>query len=136
MDLKGYFSKMHDTINRPQYNNAAVVSQFIFEQLKEGRTLSDCEKALREIGSRVHLIGLPLESFNKGLESFNKGGLSSKLPNSPKEFRYALWICMNGEDEVKELIEDHDKVDQSLEKTGLLTVASIPSKVKNEIGLS
>ena len=122
-DLKEYLIRMHQVINLPDYNNAMIVAQHILEAIEKFEiTIFEFESALREVKSRVHLLGLPLRVFNQGYRSWLP-------PNANKDYPYALWICMNGFDEISKTLEDfkieETDIDKNLSKTGFLIVDAI-----------
>jgi hypothetical protein len=116
--FKQFLIDMHEVINQPKYNHAGTVSQFLVEGIKHGATLSEAEKILREIESRVRLIGLPLHIYGEEYVS------RIPIPGNEKTFKYALWVGMNGPIEIKKDLEkfklNPTDVDMSLEETGFL----------------
>jgi len=105
-------------IKNPEYNNAGSVSQVIVNACNAlGRfDFTLFEDRLRKVKSRVFLIGRPMSLFP---------GFKSKVPKLPMEFPYAMWICMNGQEErdatvAKDGIEPVE-MREILILTGLLT---------------
>lgn len=107
-----------------------IAGQYIIEALTSyAVSLADIENILRRLKSRVFLIGFPLSFFSatsfistsktKNISLYN---VCAKLPNQDKVFDYGLWIEMNGEHALQELINKHQltDIDFSLEKTGFL----------------
>lgn len=122
-DILGYFGRMHQIIDLPEYNNAMIAGQYIMEAMTTyNMTLADIENLLRELSSRVYLIGLPL-SFFAGCEPSCKVpegySIVPMLPNG-KQVKYGLWVEMNGEDALKKLTEKLTDMDYSLKDTGFL----------------
>ena len=120
----------------PRYNNAGTVCQVVMQLVQNEHTLIEIEKTFRELDSKIHLIGLPLNIYEsdkmelcivKGAEFLiNNDKYISMLPNSNEHHPFALWACMNGKDEVPETIKNFGlidgQVDFSLEKTGFLCI--------------
>jgi len=119
-ELKEYLLRMHQIIDIQEYNNAMILGQYIMELVKDHDILfPEIESALREMKSRVYLIGLPMYFFKGEYE------LQSKLPNSSEIFEYALWIEVNGENVLNSFIERNNftSIDRTLKKTGFLMLA-------------
>lgn len=119
---KQFFRGMCDKIDISQYNNAMEVSEYILKAIRDfGITLSEIEKILRAINSRVYLIGFPLSWYNTGDQKFKSRDLDKNNCN------FALWVEVNGSDTLEEIIKKYkwteQDIDRSLEKTGFLMVA-------------
>ena len=65
-EMVSYLIRMHQIINLPEYNNCVIVTQYLVEMIKLGISLPEANKMLREIKSRVYLIGLPLDFYKSG----------------------------------------------------------------------
>ena len=120
-EFKKYLTDMHEIIDVPETNNAGVVSQFLVNAITEYEaTLADAEKILREINSRVRLIGFPLDFFGDEFEAV--------LPESDKKYKCALWVGMNGPEELRDDIKrfgfEPGDIDISLEQTGFLIMVN------------
>jgi len=116
-----YFSRMHQILDLGGYNNAMIAGQHFLELIKEhNMCLSEIEDTLREMDSRIYLIGLPLSYFK------SEYTLSAKLPDSDKQYKYALWVELNGKDTVEDLLVRNSltDVDRSLNETGFLLISS------------
>ena len=124
-------------INIQAYNNAMNVCQVAMQLVKDHNyTLPEMEQGLRELDSRVFMLGLPLHIFNGDKTHLNivKGSEHlvtsdehiSILPNSDKRYEYALWVCMNGKDEIEKTLDQFhltfSEVDISLERTGFAAI--------------
>ncbi len=138
--IKEVLKKMNKIIDQPQYNNAMVVAQTIMELMKNNEmTLSQAEQTLREMKSRVYLLGLPLHVFNSGKTALAlKKDIKpencpppthkyiSKLPDNDEFFQHALWVCMNGKKDVQDTIKNfklkENDLDLTLERTGFLYI--------------
>ena len=111
--------KMHEYIDMPEYNNAALVSQFVFEAVKNGFSFLDFENKLREKESRVYLIAKPFESYDKDSTKLLKVEnpdvdididldnvtLGLFHPTKEKEvLTHGLYICMNGKEEADDML--------------------------------
>jgi hypothetical protein len=124
--LASYLIRMHQIINLPEYNNCGIVAQHLMEMITEfGVSLPEANKMLREIKSRIYLVGLPVDLYKDGkviwLTNFrSKRDYSTFIPGSKKTYTYGLWVCMNGEDEYKSIIEEIKNVDIELTSTGFL----------------
>lgn len=97
--------KMNADINIQRNNNAGFASQVIVNQLSYGSdfmlNLADAEQMLRDMNSRVFLLGLPLEFYkNDELEIFYPGTAKFQTGYKP----YALWVCMNGKAEAEKMM--------------------------------
>jgi hypothetical protein len=122
-DVLGYFGRMHQIIDLPEYNNAMIAGQYIMEAMTTyNMTLADIEDLLRELSSRVCLIGLPLSFFADCEPSCKVPEGYSIVPMLPngKKFKYGLWVEMNGLDALKKLTEKLTDIDRSLKDTGFL----------------
>lgn len=120
-EYKQFFREMCDKIDIPQYNNAMEVSEYVLRAIKNFRlSLPDIEKILREINSRVYLIGFPLSWYNTGDQEF----VAKNLDKNNCDF--ALWIEVNGSDTLEDIIKKYkwteQDIDRSLNKTGLLMI--------------
>jgi hypothetical protein len=124
--LASYLIRMHQIINLPEYNNCGIVAQHLMEMITEfGVSLPEANKMLREIKSRIYLVGLPVDFYKDGkviwLTNFrSKRDYSTFIPGNKKSYAYGLWVCMNGEDEYKSIIEEIKNVDIELTSTGFL----------------
>lgn len=99
--LKTALKELEQLINVRANNNAGFVALYITDLFKQlpWLTLIDIENELREMGSRLYLIALPVKSYGtfegKELSSADFRETETELPN-------ALWVCMNGEKEAAE----------------------------------
>lgn len=99
-------------LDLPEYNNCAIAGQYIIELITEfGTSLPEIEQILRQLNSRVYLIGLSLPIFNNPK-------FTSKLPYCKKEYPYGLWIELNGKEALNKFTATD--TDISLKKTGFL----------------
>lgn len=119
-DQKRHFLNMFEEIDIPSHNNAMVAADYITRAIKKfSLSLAEIEIILRELNSRVYLIGFPLSFYNKGDHKF-----VSRFPFQEKKLDFALWIEMNGSDAIDEILKEQgwtdDDVDRSLVKTGFL----------------
>jgi 5'(3')-deoxyribonucleotidase len=127
--LNSYLIRMHQIINLPEYNNCGIVAQHLVEMMTEfGVSLPEANKLLREVKSRVYLIGLPLSFYKDNdaktiwlTEPIPISEYSAFIPGSKKTYAYGLWICMNGEEEYKNIIKEIKNSDIELTNTGFLT---------------
>lgn len=109
--LQNFFQVFEAVINTPDYCNAMVVNQFIMYFLERYEDLSfyDFEINLRTYKSRVYLVAAPL-SFYEDSKKFSIQSLDKKV----KKPKYALYVCMNGEEEAKELLAD-EKINSNIQ---------------------
>ena len=129
--LASYLIRMHQIIDLPEYNNCGIVAQHLIEMMTEfGVSLPEANNLLREVKSRVYLVGLPL-SLYKGndvkiiwlTKSVPIAEYSVFIPGSKRTYAYGLWVCMNGEEEYKNIIEEVKDVDIELKDTGFLCLS-------------
>jgi len=116
-ELTQYLLRMHQIINIQDYNNAMIAGQHIMELVNDHNvSFPEIESALREMNSRVYLIGLPMYFFQGEYK------LQSKLPRSSEIFEYVLWIELNGKEKFKEFLDKNNftSIDKTLKKTGFL----------------
>jgi hypothetical protein len=127
--LNSYLIRMHQIINLPEYNNCGIVAQHLMEMISDfGISLPEANKLLREIKSRVYLVGLPLEYYRGGevmwlSKPIPNSNYSTMIPGSSKVYDHGLWVCMNGEAEYKNIIEKVKNVDVELTNTGFLCLS-------------
>jgi len=111
--------EMHEEIKFPTKNNAMAVAQYCSDMMNDHHvTLADIEQLLREMHSRVILIGIPLKIYG---DKF-----ISRRPNNDELYGFGLWVAMNGPEELKHDLQtfcltDAD-IDISLENTGFLFI--------------
>ena len=88
--------------NDNAYNNALFVTQIIQKiiEIDNNTLLLDIEKELRNINSKIYLVGLPANSTDTTLYTI------LDFDHIPKN--YFLYICMNGYDEMLDLIKKYN----------------------------
>lgn len=119
MNFEKYISTINNLINFPELNNAAAIGQIIIDMITELKTdLPTIETALRKSNSKIYLVGLPLKFYGPNY--------SAIFPKQTKCFDFALWIGLNGPEEITHLLEKNnislDDTDISLLNTGFLTI--------------
>ena len=138
--IKSTLKYILEIIDKPIYNNAGVVCQVIAGLMqKYDLTLPRAEQILRDLKSRVYLLGLPLRIYESDKTKLTlrkdlkpeeiphiTGKYTAILPGRDERFEYALWVCMNGKEEVPKTLKSYEltfnDIDLTLEQTGLLTI--------------
>lgn len=130
--MKDTLYAMNKFIDQPEFNNAGYVGEILMRLLENNKDLylTDVEKYLRELNSRVYLLALPLSFFNQGEAKF-----ISALPNEnyDKMQENALWVCMNGEEETRDMMVIQNLTTElnleKLKKCGFLMVTTPTSSL-------
>ena len=121
VDLNERIAELHNRISDPSNNNALFVGQFVLNLVEDSVTIPEVEEALREIGSRVFLVALPLTEAER--EQYDLFLLDTPELGTP-DLEYSLWIGMNGQAEALERLEQHGITPQqnltNLSKAGFL----------------
>lgn len=123
-EIRGFIAGMEELMNsRQEYNNAAIPSQIAVDLINEDilTSLSQFETLLRNMGSRVHFIAVPLDFYGPHWAS------RTKYPNHVEgDPEYTLWVGVNGDKEAEEQlshlhISPEDNL-QRLLRTGILVL--------------
>lgn len=106
-----------------RYNHAGVPTQIAIDLIKAGMATSfaEFEGWLRELDSRVHFIGVPLDFYGP------KWADKTVNPFDPEDMpEYTLWAGVNGEEEATAMLEQlgitPDENSQRLLSVGVLSV--------------
>lgn len=92
---------MDMVISEPKYNHAGVVAQVLVDVFRKIglSNFDEVENMLRARKSRVFLVAVPIGYFGDQY--------MAKVSEMDVNLEYALWVCMNGENEVKEALSEH-----------------------------
>lgn len=108
----------------PRYNHAGIPAQIALDLIKDGAvtSFSEFETWLREMGSDVHFVAVPLDFYgpswaHKTVNPFN-------TTNAPE---YTLWTGVNGEAEAAAMLAtleiSVEENSQRLLTAGILSVS-------------
>ncbi|MCA9327460.1 hypothetical protein KDA14_02940, partial [Candidatus Saccharibacteria bacterium] len=99
-ELVGVVSRMEQILASPSYNHAAVPTQVAVDSMRHGMVASFAgfEHCLRDVGSRVHFVAVPLDFFGQQYRSVYP---VNRLDEAPE---HTLYVVMNGEGEAQELL--------------------------------
>ncbi|HEY4963333.1 MAG TPA: hypothetical protein VIH90_01415 [Candidatus Saccharimonadales bacterium] len=102
-EIRAIISHMDDLMSSDRrYNHAGVPTQIAVDLIKEERatSLSEFEGWLREMDSRAHFVGVPLDFFG---EAWSDKTVNPFATTDIAE--YTLWVGVNGDIEASELME-------------------------------
>lgn len=123
-DVVGLLARMEAIMSTDrQYNHAGVPTQIAIDLMRSGRVSSftEFERWLRETGSRVHLVAVPLDFYGPEWE-----GNTARPIDTAEEPQYTLWTGVNGPQEAAQMLTrlgiTEQENGQRLSTAGVLTV--------------
>ncbi|HSW36968.1 MAG TPA: hypothetical protein VLG37_01205 [Candidatus Saccharimonadales bacterium] len=101
-DIKAAISSMEDLLMRdPLFNHAGFPTQMAIDLIKQGQidSFAQFEKWLRELGSKIYFLALPLDYYPPPWDR------ATQFPwPSDEKPKYTLWVAVNGEEEAQALL--------------------------------
>lgn len=99
-EVRGFISHMEGLMCEPQYNHAAIPTQVAIDLQRAGYVTSFAhfETCLREIGSRVHFLAVPIDFFGDQYTTAYPLGREDQP-------QYTLYAAVNGADEAAQMLE-------------------------------
>lgn len=152
-EVRGFIAQLDTIMLRPEYNNPIPSMQLAIELWRMGKisSLSQFEKGLREMDSKVHFIAMPKEALNEKWafvpvneweELMHEAQVPAQMnkyqvvypPNITVEGEpgYWLWVGVNGSEEAAKMRErlgvTEEENAQRLKTTGVLSLPSENNK--------
>lgn len=122
-EIRSYISRMEEIMRDPQYNHAGVPTQIAVELMRAGiiDRFTQFEACMREVGSRVHFLAVPLDFFGDKYRTSYPAGREG-------EPQYTLYTAVNGADEAAQMLQrlgiTAEENVTRLDSTGVLTVST------------
>lgn len=100
-DIRGYIAFIEDLMSRQEFNHAGTPSQAAIYLWQQGgiNSLADFEAHLRDVGSRVHFIAVPLDYFGDEFDTIYP------VTNRESNPEYSLYVAVNGVIEASQMLQ-------------------------------
>ncbi|HEX8762919.1 MAG TPA: hypothetical protein VF733_04140 [Candidatus Saccharimonadales bacterium] len=120
-EVRGFVSRMEELMREPQYNHAGIPAQVAIDLQRAGYVASFAhfETCLREMGSRVHFLAVPLDFYGEQYTTTYPLGREDQP-------EYTLYAAVNGAEEAAQMLErlgiTAEENVARLENAGVLTL--------------
>jgi len=99
-EVRGYIARMEEIMGDQRFNNAAVPTQVALDLMRAGviSSFTQLEACMREAGSRVHFLAVPLDFFGDQYVTTYPLGQEG-------EPEYTLYAAVNGAGEAADMLQ-------------------------------
>jgi hypothetical protein len=99
-EVRGYISGMEELMREPEYNHAGTPTQLAIDLWRAGciSSFAQFEGCLRDMGSRVHFLAVPLDYFGDQYVTVYPGGVAEGEPE------HTLYAAVNGSEEAQQML--------------------------------